>query len=421
MGLCLKRFQLLVSGSAYLERHRVSKEAFTRQRKFPFVSLLKFLLTKSVKSLQLRLAEFSDILDEQISASALSQARSKLRHSAFIEMHEKCVVDVMYGDGDYERWRGHRLLAIDGSTLRLPKSKETLAAYGHSERDNKQLVEGKLSLVYDILNRIPVSAKLYRGRTNDIVACQEQLSLLGEGDLIVADRGYESYAFFAQIIEQKANFVIRCKNNRVVCRKLIEDSNTIEQVVTLSAPESRSDLPSQLTVRFLRIPLGNGEVEILATSLLDRNRYSHRDIKRLYAKRWRVETCFQTLKGRLGLDNFSGKTKEAILQDLHACIFVSGLATLLAEESDQELKKKQTPKFTQQVNNAIAFHAIKNRIIQLMFNPPPDFEQQVKALFLQNPTLLRPNRPKIRTFDPRSGAGNKRSHFYQKHMRKHVF
>jgi hypothetical protein len=327
----------------------------------------------------------------------------------------------MYGDGEYERWKGRRLLAIDGSTLRLPKSKETLEAYGHSDRDNKQLVEAKLSVLYDMLNRIPLSATLHRGRTNDIVACQDQLTLLTKEDIVVADRGYESYAFFAAILEREADFVIRCKDSRTECRELLAESGEKDRTVTLSIPDLRKDISRELKVRLLRIPLPGGEVEILATSLLDTKRFSYNALKMLYAKRWRVETYFQTLKSRLGLDNFSGKTRESILQDLHACIFVSGLATILSEEANEELSKKEQRKFRQQANTAVVFHATKNKIISLMFDPPPDFQAQVKALFVRNPTLIRPGRMKARLFDPRSGPGKKRSLFFQKHLRKHVF
>ena len=76
----------------------------------------------------------------------------------------------------------------------------------------------------------------------------------------------------------------------------------------------------------------------------------------------------------LGIDNFSGKTTESILQDLHAAIFVSGLATVITEGANEELAKKNT-KYPQKVNNAIVFHSIKNKIITLIFDPSPDMQE----------------------------------------------
>ena len=55
-------------------------------------------------------------------------------------------------------------------------------------------------------------------------------------------------------------------------------------------------IPNKLKVRFLRIPLENGEIEILATSLLDKRRFAYKEFKQLYYRRWGIETFFQILK-----------------------------------------------------------------------------------------------------------------------------
>ncbi|MDY6993852.1 MAG: hypothetical protein SVR94_14795, partial [Pseudomonadota bacterium] len=55
---------------------------------------------ESVKSLQLILNELKNQLSiPSISHSAFSQRRAQLKHTAFIELNQKAVVDVQYGDG----------------------------------------------------------------------------------------------------------------------------------------------------------------------------------------------------------------------------------------------------------------------------------------------------------------------------------
>lgn len=423
MSFTLKVFHSITSSDCYRNRHKKEAANFTRSRKLVFSSVLKFILCKSVKSLQLRLNEFSDVIDEQITASALCQARQKFSHTAFIELLDECVIKSMYLDDEYERYKGYRLLCVDGSTLRVPKSKDTLKHFGQSRVGDEKSVESKLSVVYDLLNRIPLKADVFPGRTNDIVACTGQLSILGEKDILIADRGYDSYGFFASILERNADFVVRCTVSRKIVSELMADSSKKEIVVSMSAPtnkQSDSSLPSELLIRFVRIQLSDGEVEVLATSLTDKKTFPYKVFKALYGKRWRIETYFQTLKGRLGLDNFSGKTKEAILQDVHATIFVSGLATILTEEASEHLAEKDT-EYPQQVNNAVVFHSIKNKVIALMFEQPPDIQQQLLELFTINPTLVRKNRLKERNYNKRSGPGKTRSLMYQKNIRKHVF
>lgn len=129
-----------------------------------------------MKSLQLVLNEWCRDTDESISASALSQARQKFLHTAFIELLEECVVKPMYTDGNHKRFKGHRLLAIDGSTLRLPTSKELVEAFGTVRYMNGHQgvacdnVEAKVVVLYDVLSEIPLAGSIHAGRTNDIRA-----------------------------------------------------------------------------------------------------------------------------------------------------------------------------------------------------------------------------------------------------------
>ena len=154
------------------------------------------------------LNEWSDSLEKKLSASAFSQARGKLRHTAFIELLEKCVVEVMYGTGDYKTFKGRRLPAVDGSTLRLPNTAETRKHFGIIKYVNGKRtramnrVESKMTALYDVLNRIPLSAKLHVCRTNDLKACRQHLRDMKEGDVVLAlDVRPEALSFADRRIE----------------------------------------------------------------------------------------------------------------------------------------------------------------------------------------------------------------------------
>ncbi|GAB1857509.1 hypothetical protein MHTCC0001_23450 [Flavobacteriaceae bacterium MHTCC 0001] len=50
-------------------------------------------------------------------------------------------------------WKGHRLLAIDGSTINLPFSKATAQHYGYARNQTGDTsVQGRVSVLYDTLN-----------------------------------------------------------------------------------------------------------------------------------------------------------------------------------------------------------------------------------------------------------------------------
>ena len=84
------------------------------------------ILRKSVKSTQNRLINFFASWNKKakvVTTSAFTQARSKLLHTAFIELNKEIIVEEFYQE-KHLRFCGKRILAIDGSRIRLPNSPE---------------------------------------------------------------------------------------------------------------------------------------------------------------------------------------------------------------------------------------------------------------------------------------------------------
>ncbi|WP_176371022.1 hypothetical protein [Crenothrix polyspora] len=86
------------------------------------------ILRKTTKSLQCIVNETVISLGmEEVTASAYSQARYKLKHTAFIELNQKAIVDVVYQDQDFKKFWGKRLLSIDGSKIKDSEHNENSA------------------------------------------------------------------------------------------------------------------------------------------------------------------------------------------------------------------------------------------------------------------------------------------------------
>jgi len=76
-----------------------------------------------------------------------------------------------------------------------------------------------------------------------------------------------------------------------------------------------SNMGKTETVRIVALTLKNGTKEVLATSLLEREKFSIDDISKIYCLRWHIEECYKRLKIGCELENFSGKSLEAVLQE----------------------------------------------------------------------------------------------------------
>ena len=158
-------------------------------------------------------------------------------------------------------------------------------------------------------------------------------------------------------------------------------------------------LPSEITVRFIRIVLNTGETEILVTSLTDELLYTVNNFKDLYHKRWGIETFYGIVKGRLNLENFSGKTVESVRQDFYSVIFLSGLESVLTEDARLQTDEKNSEnKYPQRINKAVSFNAIKNHIIELFYteNDPEKLIEKLTLLFKTNKICKRDKRKVLR-------------------------
>ena len=108
-----------------------------------------------------------------------------------------------------------------------------------------------------------------------------------------------------------------------------------------------------IKVRMLRVELDSGETEILVTSLTDMKKFSYDLFSELYHLRWPVEEDYKTLKYRLEVENFSGKSVLSVYQDFHANLFSKNLAATVASTTKKEIiKKSEKFIFAHQINFA---------------------------------------------------------------------
>lgn len=416
----------------FKQRHRWSEKAFLRDRALPFALVLVLILRKSVKSLQNVVNEAMTWLDEApVTASAYCQARYKLKHTAFIELNQKAIVDTLYSDGRYRKFWGFRLLAVDGSKLILPDSEDVREEFGtiawaagkNAERQGERPY-AMASVLYDVLNRVALDARLGRADAYEVDLAVEHLAHMRAGDVLTMDRNYPSYWMLSELTQRRHAFVIRCSAASFgAVRSMLKGEGADNQVVTLTPCAAQTpliralDLPMSLTVRLVRVILSTGEYEVLVTSLLDDKIYPREGFLQLYGLRWGIETFYGLLKTRLELENFTGTGAEAVRQDFHATVYLSGLESLLTDAAQEILDNKQTT-YLQTVNRAVSFNAIENQALDLLLGHKETTHllEKLTALFLTSPCLERSHRKPLRT-----KSSDRKLLDLQKRRKKHCF
>ncbi len=434
----LNHIRQLIGGESFCRQYRADEKAFTRKRYFTFMNSILFLLQKTVRSVQLHLHSFFESLGQAapgLTPSAWSQARLKLRHSAFVALNDEAIIKVVYRDAQHPHlrlWKGHRLVAIDSSLVRLPNQEDLGQEFGWVECKNKsgrcgRYPQARLSALTDVLNKIALQTWFEPWSKGERELAHEHIKRLEPWDLALMDRGFAEYKLWADFVHSDRRFVCRCQANSFgIVNRLFKENQEGRSVIVQLVPHreqlkevQEADLPTVLTLRFITVRLRTGELEVLATNLLEEELYPTECFGELYHHRWGVETYYGVLKGRLDLGNFTGLSAEAIRQDVYSTVFVSNLESLLIVPANQQLEQQsQGLKYRQQVNHAVSFHAIKTHIIALLSSAEPMAQvvQKLQELFLANPTTVRPGR-----MVPRKKPSAWRSYYHQRQVRKAVF
>jgi multisubunit Na+/H+ antiporter MnhG subunit len=204
-------------------------------------------------------------------------------------------------------------------------------------------------------------------RTHDMAQASQLHAELELGDVVLADRGFCSYAHLALLIQAGMHAVFRLHQRQLVCFRMgrlhvppsppfpklkgarglprsrwIKWLGKRDQQVEYFKPkacprwmnrEAYSALPDSIVVRELRYQIaqpGCRTREVtLVTTLLDPVLYPAIELAELYAQRWQIETNLRHLKQTLHMDVLRTKTVAGVQKELLMFALVYNLVRLV--------------------------------------------------------------------------------------------
>jgi hypothetical protein len=348
----------IIHSEEFKDQSRVSEKDFTRNRKVGFVDLVCMLLRTIRRTTQLELDEFREFfMQESIGTTytkqSFSEARQKLLPEAFLLLNE-ALIQEYYADQHFLTYKGFRLLAIDGSVLEIPNTKENRETYGYisNQQEDFQVARSLSSHLFDVENKLMISSCMSRYKDSERNVAKQNIEKLLSleqteiQNLVLFDRGYPSADLLLYLKEKGIRYMMRCSTSFY---KEIYETTSSDEMVKIEIDRKRaSDLKRQgtpipkgtiLDVRVIKVELSTGETEILLTDTTPEE-VNYEESKALYFKRWGVETQFDELKNKWEVENFSGEKPLLLEQDFYATLLVSNIASLVEQEAEAELKKK---------------------------------------------------------------------------------
>ena len=414
---CAKIFKFLnkiINSKKFIDRNRHSNAAFTRKRKLPFNTLIFFLINFVRGSYQDELDKFFktilrlDVPKRFVSKAALTKARAKLKFDAFVELNTH-LISYFENRLSPRTWMGFRLLAIDGSTTRLPIYQDIIDHFGTLKgRKGAPSPMARISQLFDVLNKITIDAVISPMSIGERqLATENHFLKLMPNDLLLLDRGYPAWWLFRLVLSQQANFCSRISCTKWKAVKKFYHSGKAEKIIDIAINASSKQPCKQwgldgspLKVRLIRIDHG-GIVQVLITSLLDTKRYPIEIFYDLYHYRWPVEEDYKAIKSRMELENFSGQSALSVYQDFHAKVFYKNLVSILAIPARQSLENTfEIRRYAYQINFTQALSQSKGLIALMFYQTESTIKRMITdlcELFQRTAEPIRPGRKYTRS------------------------
>ncbi len=285
--------------------------------------------------------------------SSYCRARQRLSEEFLDAVEEMVRVHSELRREGWQRWRGHRLKAIDGTSFQLLDTPENQADYPQPAPQAPGCgfpIVGLVGVV-DLEDGRILGTVVGRERRHDAKGLYDLLDTFENGDLLIGDRAFCSYELIALLGGRGVESVMRLHQKREgklqwrKGRKVGPDSRVVAWIRPPKpgacgiTPEEWAALPEAMEVRLVRTRgtdrHGKPRVLYLATTLLDPEAYPEEEIAALYAERWGIEVKFRDIKSTLGLDQLRVKTPEMARKTLRMVRLAYNLIKALQIEAAQ--------------------------------------------------------------------------------------
>lgn len=228
----------------------------------------------------------------------------ELFQTVFGQLLGKCQA-LVAGQGGGKKFRfKNKLLSLDGTVIDLCVSLFDWAEF----RRTKGAVKVHLLLDHD--GYLPSFAVITPGKTHELKVARQMR--FDPGTVLVIDRGYTDYEWFAELGRQKVWFVTRLKNNAVyvvVERREVPERGNVLQDEVIFFPSLAEQSEEYF---FRRVEVWNEEQGESIVFLTNHLGFGATTIARIYKDRWQVELFFQALQQNLKIKTFVGTSANAV-------------------------------------------------------------------------------------------------------------
>ena len=380
-----------------------------RQRMItPIVTVLHMILAaiwpeeSFAASWQILWTSFSSMFTEyggkSPSLGSVAKARYRLPLEMWKKLFEWLSLQAQNLSQSFDKWKGHRVVLLDGSCVSMPDNPELFEEFGRPTgchgKCRYPLARLVTLCIAGTMTVLDYALGRYDQDENSLA--RPLLGKLRKGDLLLADRHFAAAHFYWYYKSLGLEFLTKAHQRLKISRiKPIQSYSRYDFLGWLNINETyrRKDpqLPIKIMVRFIRTVVrdrGQRKIVWLVTSLLDDRLYPAKEIALLYGKRWRIETLFREVKINLSADVLRSMCPQAIRKEAAARLIAVNIVRMIMIEAAIEKSVDPT-----RISFVHAIRAILMFAPALACEPIWKLPQIYKAMLLEIGTNLVPERP----------------------------
>jgi Transposase DDE domain len=314
-------------------------------------------------------AEVRHVAAGSFTPSAYCQARGRLPLSVYQSLLTRVVDAALPHTSQAEhRWRGHRVFHVDGTTFSMPDTAQLQKAFGQprGQAEGCGFPAAHLLVLFSASTGLLLDAAAGPLYTGDVGVAADLHPHLDEGDVLVGDDSFGTYAHIALLLRAGLHGLFPVHHSRIVdftpgrphClegkgavegmprSRWIKSLGGEDQLVEWFKPKTRprwmtpqayAELPESITVRELRRtvtgPGGNAVTLTMVTTLTDPRDYPPAALLELRRRRWDVETNIRHLKATMRLDVLRCKSESGVRKELAVFCLVYNLVRVTMLEA----------------------------------------------------------------------------------------
>ncbi|WP_394829041.1 IS4 family transposase [Pendulispora albinea] len=235
--------------------------------------------------------------------SAIAQARARLGDEPLKWLFERCSEKWAHESARRHAWRGLALYGVDGTTVRVPDSKENRTHFGSQNTRNNQISGYPLARIVTLMAlRSHILAAAAFGPWGDERPYATELwPKVPDDSLMIVDRNFLAAHILVGLEATGTNrhWLTRATANSkwTVVKKLGPGDELVEMMPSWGTRAKNEHVPRVWTMRAIHYRRPGFKPQTLLTSLVDAKLFPANELRALYHERWEIEEAqTQTVK-----------------------------------------------------------------------------------------------------------------------------